>query len=199
MPAGLREKSKGVAVTFEQVSVLAAGRAILQDVNLTIEPGEHVAIVGRSGAGKSSLVGALLGWHQASSGQILVDDVRLQGKALAAFRRQTAWIDPAVHLWNRSLFENLRYGAGGGPTASFGRVVETAELDAIRRETWDHNNLGNAIPGATPSARIDVRTMEVEIRGVEMVRQRHVEWHRIRVRRQIVDEADAQHVAGTHA
>jgi len=128
---GPREQSQGVAVTFEQVSVLAAGRAILQDVSLTIDPGEHVAIVGRSGAGKSSLVGLLLGWHQASSGRILADGVPLRGTALATLRRDTAWIDPAVQLWNRSLFENLRYGTGGGPASSFGRVVETAELGAI--------------------------------------------------------------------
>ena len=134
MPAAPREKSSGVAVTFEDVSVLAAGRGILQDVNFTIEPGEHVAIVGRSGAGKSSLAGVLLGWHQASSGQILVDGVRLRGKALATLRRQTAWIDPAVQLWNRSLFENLRYGDGGGPTSSFERIVETADLGAILQQ-----------------------------------------------------------------
>ena len=121
----------GVAVTFERVNVLAAGRAILQDVNLTIRPREHVAIVGRSGAGKSSLVGVLLGWHQPSSGHVLIDDVGLQGQTLAMLRRQTAWIDPAVQLWNRSLFENLRYGDADGPAASLGRVVEAAELGTV--------------------------------------------------------------------
>jgi ABC-type multidrug transport system fused ATPase/permease subunit len=130
-PAGPREIPTGVAVTFEQVSVRSAGRAILQDVNLTIQPREHVAIVGRSGAGKSSLAGVLLGWHQASSGRVLVDGVILQGQALTTLRTQTAWIDPAVQLWNRSLFENLRYGDDGGPAASLGRVVEAAELGAI--------------------------------------------------------------------
>src|SRR5204863_4790333 len=118
---GPREIPAGVAVTFEQVSVLAAGRSILQDVTLTIRPREHVAIVGRSGAGKSSLVGVLLGWHQPSSGQVLVDGVSLQGTGLTTLRRQTAWIDPAVQLWNRSLFENLRYGDADGPAASLGR------------------------------------------------------------------------------
>jgi ABC-type multidrug transport system fused ATPase/permease subunit len=128
---GPREIPAGVAVTFEQVNVLAAGRGILRDVNLTIRPREHVAIVGRSGAGKSSLAGVLLGWHQPGSGQVLVDGVSLQGKTLAMLRRRTAWIDPAVQLWNRSLFENLRYGDTDGPTPSLGRVVEAAELDAI--------------------------------------------------------------------
>ncbi|PYR01457.1 MAG: ABC transporter permease, partial [Acidobacteria bacterium] len=55
----------------------------------------------------------------------------LQGKALATLRRHTAWIDPAVQLWNRSLFENLRYGNVEGPAASLGRVVKAAELGAV--------------------------------------------------------------------
>jgi ABC-type bacteriocin/lantibiotic exporter with double-glycine peptidase domain len=129
--AGPRETPAGVAVTFEQVNVLAAGRSILQDVTLTIRPREHVAIVGRSGAGKSSLVSVLLGWHEPSSGQVLVDGGSLQGNALATLRRHTAWVDPAVQLWNRSLFENLRYGDVDGRAASLGRVVEAAELGAV--------------------------------------------------------------------
>ncbi len=51
--------------TFENVSVVAAGHQILRDINLSIPAGSHVAIVGASGAGKSSLVGLLLGWHRA--------------------------------------------------------------------------------------------------------------------------------------
>jgi ABC-type bacteriocin/lantibiotic exporter with double-glycine peptidase domain len=131
MPAGPRELAAGVAVTFEQVHVLAPGCAILEDVNLTIRPREHVAIVGRSGAGKSTLVGVLLGWHRPSSGQVLVDGMSLNGTTLAMLRRQTAWIDPAVQLWNRSLFENLRYGDADAPTTSFGRIVEAAGLDEV--------------------------------------------------------------------
>jgi MoaA/NifB/PqqE/SkfB family radical SAM enzyme len=45
-------------------------------------------------------------------------------------------------------------------------VQDSADLKAIRREVWDHNNLGNAIPGATPSARIDVRTI---VRGLPLI------------------------------
>ncbi len=54
----------GVAIRMEDVMVYAGGHEILSAINLSIQPGEHVAIVGPSGAGKSSLVGLLLGWHQ---------------------------------------------------------------------------------------------------------------------------------------
>jgi len=74
---------QGVAITLEEVSVRAAGRTILMDLNLTITPGSHIAIVGTSGAGKSSLVGLLLGWHRPASGQVLVDGLPLDDLQLA--------------------------------------------------------------------------------------------------------------------
>jgi ATP-binding cassette subfamily B protein len=54
----------GVKVGFDGVRVIAAGQVIIDRINLSVAPGEHVAIVGSSGAGKSSLVGLLLGWHK---------------------------------------------------------------------------------------------------------------------------------------
>jgi ABC-type bacteriocin/lantibiotic exporter with double-glycine peptidase domain len=130
-PISPRETRAGVAVALEHVNVRVAGREILHDMNLTIRPREHVAIVGRSGAGKSSLVGILLGWHRPSSGEVLVDGVSLKGKALANLRDQAAWVDPAIQLWNRSLFDNLRYGVSEGPTRHLGQVIEAAELEEI--------------------------------------------------------------------
>src|SRR5262249_4358036 len=64
--------SPGVALAFQGVSVRVAGHTVLSGIDLTIEPGSHVAIVGASGAGKSSLVGTLLGWYRPATGQVLV-------------------------------------------------------------------------------------------------------------------------------
>jgi ATP-binding cassette subfamily B protein len=137
-PAAIpHETLAGVAVAFERLRVCVAGREILSDMNLRIRPGEHVAIVGRSGAGKSSLVGILLGWHRPSSGEVLVDGVRLKGDVLADLRRQTAWVDPAVQLWNRSLFDNLRYGDSERPTPFLGEAIETAELAEVLEKLPD--------------------------------------------------------------
>jgi ABC-type bacteriocin/lantibiotic exporter with double-glycine peptidase domain len=128
---GPREIASGVAVAFERVHVRVAGREILHDMNLTIRPREHVAIVGRSGAGKSSLAGILLGWHRPSSGEVLIDGANLNGSVLASLRQQTAWVDPAVQLWNRSLFDNLRYGDSEERISGLGDLVETAELEDV--------------------------------------------------------------------
>jgi ABC-type bacteriocin/lantibiotic exporter with double-glycine peptidase domain len=101
---------RGVAISMEKVRIKGGGHTILDKVNLTIAPGEHVAIVGVSGAGKSTLVGLLLGWLRPARGEIRVDGQELDQLAVERLRRVTAWVDPAISIWNQSLLDNLRYG-----------------------------------------------------------------------------------------
>jgi ABC-type bacteriocin/lantibiotic exporter with double-glycine peptidase domain len=121
----------GVAVDFQGVSIKAGGHTVLEDVALSIAPGTHVAIVGPSGAGKSSLVGLLVGWHRASTGTLLVDGAPLDGARLERLRRETAWVDPAVQLWNRSFLDNLTYGSASELPASLSPVIASADLLSV--------------------------------------------------------------------
>ena len=123
--------TSGVAIDMDGVVVTAAGRTILDGIDLHIAAGEHVAVVGASGAGKSSLVGLLLGWHQPASGWLRVDGEPLSGAKVAAVRHMTAWLDPAVQLWNRSLEENLYYGVYGEPGLSLSAVLQRATLEQV--------------------------------------------------------------------
>ncbi|MCY0996906.1 ATP-binding cassette domain-containing protein [Myxococcus sp. MISCRS1] len=128
-PAALASQPRGVGFTLEQVEVKAAGFTVLQGIDMTVRPGEHVAIVGPSGAGKSSLVGILLGWHRPSSGQVTVDGEPLKGQTLARLRRQTAWVEPEVTLWNKSLVDNLAYGVETGEVLPrVGQALRSADL-----------------------------------------------------------------------
>lgn len=104
------QRPGGVSIDYGHVTVTTAGHTLLEDVDLHIEAGEHVVIVGTSGAGKSTLVGLLLGWHRAASGTVSIDGLPLGDERLQRLRGETAWVDPAVQLWNRSLLENLEYG-----------------------------------------------------------------------------------------
>ncbi len=117
-----------VGVELESAAVRAGGHTILEGVDLAVAPGSHTAIVGPSGAGKSSLLGLLLGWHRPAAGRVLVDGRPLDGPRLARLRRETAWVDPAVQIWNRSFLENLRYGASNGQTANLASVIDRADL-----------------------------------------------------------------------
>jgi len=119
----------GLRIQFANVSVRALGQTILEDVDLTVEAGSHVCIVGPSGAGKSTLAGLLLGWHSSSSGEVYVDEQKLDSRRLDRIRLETAWVDPSVQLWNRSLLENLCYGSSVDLTsAQLGEIVHTADL-----------------------------------------------------------------------
>jgi len=123
--------SKAARLSFESITVLAAGHTILEELNLTIDAGSHVAIVGPSGAGKSSFVGLLLGWHRAASGAVLIDGEALDPARLDQLRRETVWVDPAVQIWNRTLLNNLRYGNQNGSVVPVGQALERADLFGV--------------------------------------------------------------------
>ena len=113
VPIPSREVRTGVGFVIENVTVMAGGHVILDDVSLTVAPGEHIGIVGLSGAGKSSLAGLLLGWHKPAQGSVRIDGAPLDAERTDRLRLETAWVDPQVHLWNRSLIGNLLYGNEG--------------------------------------------------------------------------------------
>lgn len=125
------ERASGVRIEMRDLEIAVAGHAILRGVNLRIDAGEHVGIVGLSGAGKSSLVGLLLGWHHASGGTVAIDDEPLTSERIQQLRRETAWVDPQVQIWNESLLDNLRYGLMRDDLLDAGRAIEDANLGRV--------------------------------------------------------------------
>lgn len=134
VPAGRanfpQDAARGVRIQFENVGVHAGGHLILEGINIEIEAGSHVAIVGASGAGKTSMVGLLLGWHRPATGSVRVDGRVLNQQLLEELRRETAWVDPAVQLWNDSLLGNLSYGMHQ-PGVPLNHVIEEADLRGV--------------------------------------------------------------------
>lgn len=102
--------STGVQIVFSGIHATLGGHPVLDSFNLKVSAGEHLAIVGPSGAGKSTVIAMLLGVLQPISGELLVDGAPLKGSALTQLRKNTAWVDPSVTLWNRSLKSNILYG-----------------------------------------------------------------------------------------
>lgn len=125
------KNSKAVNIKIADGKVVAAGHSILTDINLTIRAGEHIAIVGSSGAGKSTLVGLLLGWHRLVKGQLRVDGQILSGTTQQALRQETAWVDPAVQLWNRSLLDNLVYSTDDSGFERIATIIDSAALREV--------------------------------------------------------------------
>ena len=129
--------SCGTGIAIEHGAVIASGHTILRDIDLTIRPGEHVAIVGPSGAGKSTLVGLLLGWHRLSEGTMRIDGAPLTSDRQEALRRVTAWVDPAIQLWNRPFAENLGYSSADGGLSRIGQAIDAAQLRGVLRHLPD--------------------------------------------------------------
>jgi ABC-type bacteriocin/lantibiotic exporter with double-glycine peptidase domain len=120
-----------LAIRIENGKVLASGHTLLQDVDLSIAAGEHIAIVGLSGAGKSTLLGLLLGWHRLAAGELQVDGARMTAAAQEQLRRATAWVDPAIQIWNRPLLDNLNFASDSEHFEQIGDVLKSADLRGV--------------------------------------------------------------------
>jgi ABC-type bacteriocin/lantibiotic exporter with double-glycine peptidase domain len=128
---GAEIKTGGLAIRIENGKVLASGHTLLQDVDLNIAPGEHIAIVGLSGAGKSTLLGLLLGWHRLAAGDLHVDAAPMTAATQEQLRRATAWVDPAIQIWNRSLLDNLNFASDSEHFEQIGEVLKSADLRGV--------------------------------------------------------------------
>ncbi|MEM9184066.1 MAG: ABC transporter transmembrane domain-containing protein [Pseudomonadota bacterium] len=98
-------------------------RRVLDDIQLTIEPGEKVALVGPSGAGKSTVFQLLMRFYDPTAGQLLLDGVPISELDLLAYRRQLALVAQDVTMFSSNALENIRYG---NPDASREQVEEAA-------------------------------------------------------------------------
>ena len=86
------------------------GRKVLHDVNLTIEPGEKLALVGPSGGGKTTLCHLLMRFYDVKEGSISVDGVDIRNYTQESLRRNIGIVQQDVFLFAGSILENIRYG-----------------------------------------------------------------------------------------
>ncbi|MFN8352128.1 MAG: ABC transporter transmembrane domain-containing protein, partial [Flavobacteriales bacterium] len=137
-PLTLGERSARIevrgAVRFEQVAFHYASRPdmpVLRGVDLTIQPGERVALVGPSGAGKSTIAALLLRFHDPVTGRITIDGRDARDYDLGALRDRMAIVPQEVLLFGGSIRENIAYGRPGASQAEIEEAARKANAHAF--------------------------------------------------------------------
>ncbi|MCC8180918.1 MAG: ABC transporter ATP-binding protein/permease [Planctomycetes bacterium] len=100
------------------------GKEVIKGIDLDIQPGEMIGLVGKSGAGKSTIINLLCRFFDVDSGVILIDGVPIQDMRLLDLRKQIGIVMQEPFLFRASLLENIRYGH---PEADFEAVVRAAK------------------------------------------------------------------------
>jgi subfamily B ATP-binding cassette protein MsbA len=116
-------------IEFKNVSFSYAGRdPVLKDVSFHVRPGEHVAIVGPSGVGKTTLVSLILRFYKPTSGEITFDGRSASELEVGSLRRRIGYVPQNITLFSGTVMENLRYGNPEASEAQVGRAARIAGI-----------------------------------------------------------------------
>lgn len=194
-------KQLGGQIQFEDVSFTYPGSKLdsLKNVSFTINPGENVAIVGRSGSGKSTIARLLLGLYAPTGGSILFDGLEIRQMDPAEIRSGVCYFPQNLHLFRGTLRENLLLA---NPQATDDQMLQAVEVSGalrlIRRHPMGFDlpvgergemlsggqrqaiGLARALMQHGPIAVLDDPTSEMDARSEEWVRQRLSKWGRAR-------------------
>ncbi|MCK9603737.1 MAG: ABC transporter ATP-binding protein/permease [Candidatus Omnitrophica bacterium] len=119
------DKIKG-NIVFSGVSFSYSGQKdVLSEINLEVRPSEVVALVGKSGAGKTTLINLLLRFYDPDEGKIFIDGFDLRELSLKDYRSQIAMVIQDDYLFGTTLRENISYSC---PDASEGEIIKAAKL-----------------------------------------------------------------------
>lgn len=127
---GLESKIEG-KIEFKNVSFYYdEGVPVLRNLNFTIQPGEKVAIVGPTGAGKTTIVNLVSGFYKKQEGQILIDGHEISNIDFTHLMKQFGIVLQDSYLFSGTVFDNIKYGD---------LSVENDQIEAVAKETMVHH------------------------------------------------------------
>ncbi len=133
----LDENAEGVArpiqgaIVFEHVTFGYGDTPILKDISFHARPGETIAIVGQTGAGKTTLTRLVNRTYDVSAGRVLIDGVDVRDWSLQSLRSQISTIEQDIFLFSRTIAENIAFGAAGNATPE--------QIEQAAREAQAHD------------------------------------------------------------
>jgi ATP-binding cassette subfamily B protein len=117
----------GGAIRFHNVSFsYPSGQSVLNKFVLDVPAGQKIGLVGRSGAGKSTIIALLQRFYDPDAGEVLIDEQCIAGVTQASLRSSIAVVQQDISLFHRSLLENLRYGRPEASDEEVFRAVDAA-------------------------------------------------------------------------
>jgi ATP-binding cassette subfamily B protein len=118
----------GGAISFHRISfAYPSGQSVLKDFALEVPAGQKIGLVGRSGAGKSTIIALLQRLYDPAAGEVLVDGQNIARVTQESLRSSIAVVQQDISLFHRSLLENLRYGRPEASDEEVFRAVEAAK------------------------------------------------------------------------
>ncbi len=192
-----KDKRPNIMITRGQISIknltfdYNGTRPLFKNLNLNIGAGDHVAFVGQSGNGKSTLIKLLMGYYHVDDGMIFIDGQDINSCNLASLRHEICYVNQNSKLFNISIYENISYGNGLSKT-EIDRMIEKMGVGRIFIGLRDGLNSmagvnGDRLSGGQkqmihilrsmgkkskivvmdePTAAIDVSNREYVIRGI---------------------------------
>jgi ABC-type multidrug transport system fused ATPase/permease subunit len=156
------------AVTFENVSFSYNSLgAALKDISFEVKPGQLVALLGRSGSGKSTIANLLSRFYDVTGGRILIDGTDIRDVTLASLRKNVVTAQQDVFLFSATIKENIAYGA---KDASMDKIIEVSKAAYLHNfieslpegyETWVGER-GDTLSGGEKQRLSIARTLLVD-------------------------------------
>jgi ATP-binding cassette subfamily B protein len=132
--AGYRAEMRG-EIVFEQVTFGYGTTPVLKDISFRAEPGQTIALVGQTGAGKSTLTKLVNRIYDVNEGRVLIDGIDVRDWNLDSLRSQISTIEQDIFLFSRSIAENIAYGLG--------QKADSAAIEAAAKDAQAHDFIMN--------------------------------------------------------
>lgn len=134
----LRDRVKSIA--FEHVQFAYDSKPVLSDINISVAAGERVAVVGGSGAGKTTLVNLIPRFYDVTGGRLLVNDADIRNFTLKSLRLQIGIVTQETILFNDTVAANIAYGHSDASTAAIEQAAQRAHAHEFILEMPDGYN-----------------------------------------------------------